>query len=56
MGDLFLGEGGIFAAVDGGTFGKETNFRKKVSQCRNTERVGPLGLSNIHSDAKQQKN
>ena len=28
---------------------------EKVSQCRKTERGDPLGFSNIHSDAKQQK-
>ena len=45
----------IFVAVEGGPFGEKTNFRKKVSQCRNTERGDPLGFFNIHSVAKQQK-
>ena len=33
----------------------ERNNRKKVSQCRKTERGDPLGFFNIHSVAKQQK-
>ena len=33
----------IFVAVEGGTFEEKTNFRKKVSQCRKTER-GPFGI------------
>ena len=40
----------------GGPIGEKTNFRKKVSQCRKIERGDPLGFSNIHSNAKQQKN
>ena len=38
---------------------KEKNFYfgKKISQCRNkTERGDPLGFSNVHSVAKEQKN
>ena len=38
-----------------GPFGEKTNFRKKVSQCRKTERGDPLGFFNIHSVAKHQK-
>ena len=33
----------IFVAVEGGPFGEKTNFRKKVSQCRKTDR-GPFGI------------
>ena len=37
--------------------GKNFYFRKKISQWRKkTERGDPLGFSNIHSVAKQQKN
>ena len=39
--------------LKGGSFG-EKKFRKN-SQCRKTEREDPLGFSNIHSVAKQQK-
>ena len=36
--------------------GENFYFRKKISQCRKkTERGDPLGFSNIHSVAKQQK-
>ena len=31
------------------------NFWKKVSQCRKTERVDPLGVFNIYFVAKHQK-
>ena len=34
---------------------KKQNFRKKVSQCRKTEKWEPLGFFNIHSVAKHQK-
>ena len=35
--------------------GENFYFRKKISQCRKKLKGGPLGFSNIHSDAKQQK-
>ena len=35
--------------------GKIFIFGKKISQCRNNCEGDPLGFSNIHSDAKQQK-
>ena len=34
---------------------ERTKFRKRVSQCRKTERRDPLGFFNIHSVAKHQK-
>ena len=37
------------------SFGEKTNFRIKVSQCRNTERGDHLGFFDIHSVAKHQK-
>ena len=42
--------------LKGRTLWREKNLGKKVSQCRKTEGGDPLGFSNIHSDAKQQKN
>ena len=47
----------FLSQLKGEPFGDKTNFRKKISQCRKkTERGDPLGFSNIHSVAKQQKN
>ena len=37
-------------------FGEKTNFRKKVSQCRKTERGDPLGFLNTQCVVKYQKN
>ena len=45
----------FLSQLKGGPFGEKTNFRKKISQSRKTERGDSLGFSNIHSDAKQQK-
>ena len=39
----------------GPPFGEKKNVRKKVSQCRKTERWDPLGFFNNHSVAKHQK-
>ena len=53
----------IFVAVEGVLSqnikkiegGKKLYFRKKISQCRKKLKGDPLGFSNIHSVAKQQK-
>ena len=45
----------ILSQLKGGPFGEKTNFRKKVSQCRKTERGETLGFFNIHSVAEHQK-
>ena len=45
----------FLSQLKGGPFGEKTNFRKKISQCRKTERGDPLGFFNIHSVAKHQK-
>ena len=37
------------------SFTEKKIIRKKVSQCRKTERGDPLGFFNIHSVAKRQK-
>ena len=37
-------------------FGEKTNFRKKVSQCRKTERGDPLGFLNTQCVVKYQRN
>ena len=37
-------------------FGEKTNFRKKVSQCRKTERGEPLGFLNTQCVVKYQRN
>ena len=43
--------------LKGRPFGEKTNFRKKnLTVPKKTERGDPLGFSNIHSVAKQQKN
>ena len=44
----------ISKKLKGGPFG-EKKFRKKISQCRKNCKGDPLGVSNIHSDAKQKK-
>ena len=46
----------IFVTVEGGPFGEKTNYRKKVSQCRKTERGDPSGFLNTHSLVKYQRN
>ena len=46
----------IFVAAEGGPFGEKANFRKKVSQCRKTERGDPLGFLNTQSVVKYQRN
>ena len=38
------------------SFGEKTNFRKKVSQCRKTERGDPLGFLNTQCVVKYQRN
>ena len=45
----------FLSQLKGGPFEEKTNFLKKVSQCRKTERGDPLGFFNIHSVAKHQK-
>ena len=45
----------VFVAVEGGPFGEKTNFRKKVSQCRKTERGDPLRFLNTQSVSNEQK-
>ena len=42
----------IFDAVEGEPYGEKTNFRKKVSQCRKTERGDRLGVLNTKSVVK----
>ena len=50
----------FLSQLKGGPFGEKTNFRKKVSQCRKTQRgrfqQKPFGVFNINSVAKHQKN
>ena len=46
----------FLSQLKGGPFGEKTNFRKKVSQCRKTERGDPLGFLNIQSVVKYQRN
>ena len=45
----------IFVSVEGGPFVEKTNFRKKVSQCRKTERGDPLGFLNTQCVVKSKK-
>ena len=45
----------ILSQLKGEPFGEKTNFREKISVPKKTERGDPLGFSNIHSVANQQK-
>ena len=42
----------FLSQLKGGLFGEKTNFRKKVSQCRKTERWDRLGVLNTKSVVK----
>ena len=46
----------FLSQLKGGPFGEKTKVRKKVSQCRKTEKGDPLGFLNTKFFVKYQRN